>query len=253
MGMVNISLEGKVALVAGASRGIGRAIAIAFAEQGADVIVSSRKQADLDIVAKEIQQTGRKGVAIASHMAKVEDSKSLVAKIKDQFGRIDILVNCAGTNPYFGQMIDAEEWAWDTTFNVNLKGPFLLSQIVARLMKETGGGNILNIASVGGFKPGYNQAIYSVTKAGMIMLTEAMSAEWAQFNIRVNAIAPGVIKTRMAEALWKDPAVGEAAAKHTALKRLGIPEDIAGAAVFLVSDASSYITGETIVIAGGRF
>jgi len=253
MGMVNISLEGKVALVAGASRGIGRAIAIAFAEQGADVVISSRKQADLDIVAAEIQQTGRKGVALASHMAKVEDSKNLVTKIKDQFGRIDILVNCAGTNPYFGPMIDAEEWAWDTTFNVNLKGPFLLSQIVARLMKETGGGNILNIASVGGFRPGYNQAIYSVTKAGMIMLTQAMSTEWAQFNIRVNAIAPGVIKTRMAEALWKDPAVGQAAANRTALKRLGIPEDIAGAAVFLVSEASSYITGETIVIAGGRF
>ncbi|MDD5191257.1 MAG: glucose 1-dehydrogenase [Dehalococcoidales bacterium] len=252
MGMVNISLEGKVALVAGASRGIGRAIAIAFAEQGADVVVSSRKQEDLDVVAKEIQATGRKGVAIASHMAKAEDSKALVARIKEQFGRIDILVNCAGTNPYFGPMIDAEEWAWDATFNVNLKGPFILSQIVARLMRETGGGNILNIASIGGLRPGYNQAIYSTTKAGMIMLTTAMANEWAQYKIRVNGIAPGVIQTRMAESLWKDPAVGQASANRTALKRLGVPEDIAGAAVFLVSEASSYITGETIVIAGGR-
>jgi len=251
--MVNFSLTGKVALVAGASRGIGRAIAIAFAEQGADVVVSSRKQVDLDEVAREIRQTGRKGVAIAAHMAKVEDSRNLAEKIKAEFGRIDILVNCAGTNPYFGPMIDAEEWAWDTTFNVNLKGPFLLSQIVARLMRETGGGNIINIASVGGIRPGANQAIYSVTKAGMIMLTKAMSGEWAQYNIRVNAIAPGVIKTRMAEALWKDPAVGAAAANRTALKRLGVPEDIAGAAVFLASEASSYITGETIVITGGTY
>ncbi len=149
MGTVNFSLEGKVALVAGASRGIGRAIAIAFAEQGADIVVSSRKQEDLDAVAAEIRQTGRKGVAIASHMAKVEDSKKLVDSVKDQFGRIDILVNCAGTNPYFGPMIEAEEWAWDATFNVNLKGPFMLSQIVARLMKTTGGGNIINIASIG--------------------------------------------------------------------------------------------------------
>jgi len=251
--MVNFSLTGKVALVAGASRGIGRAIAIAFAEQGADVVVSSRKQVDLDEVAREIRQTGRKGVAIAAHMAKVEDSRNLAEKIKAEGGRIDILVNCAGTNPYFGPMIDAEEWAWDTTFNVNLKGPFLLSQIVARLMRETGGGNIINIASVGGIRPGANQAIYSVTKAGMIMLTKAMSGEWAQYNIRVNAIAPGVIKTRMAEALWKDPAVGAAAANRTALKRLGVPEDIAGAAVFLASEASSYITGETIVITGGTY
>jgi len=251
--MVDFKLTGKVALVAGASRGIGRAIAIAFAEQGADVVVSSRKQADLDEVAKEIRQTGRKGVAIAAHMAKAEDSRALVEKIKAEFGRIDILVNCAGTNPYFGPMIDAEEWAWDTTFNVNLKGPFLLSQIVARLMREMGGGNIVNIASIGGIRPGANQAIYSVTKAGMIMLTKAMSNEWAQYNIRVNAIAPGVIKTRMAEALWKDPAVGAAAANRTALKRLGVPEDIAGAAVFLASEASSYITGETIVISGGSY
>jgi dehydrogenase/reductase SDR family protein 4 len=249
--IVNFSLEGKVALVSGGSRGIGRACALAFAENGADVVVSSRKLADLDAVAEEIKARGRKGMAVASHIAKVEESANLVEKVKAEFGRIDILVNNAGTNPYFGPIIDAEEWAWDTTMNVNLKGPFILSQLVARVMREQGGGTIINTASVGGMRPGQMQGIYSITKAGLIMLTKVMATEWGKYNIRVNAIAPGVIKTRLSEALWKEPAVGEAATKRTALGRLGEPEDVAGAVLYLASDASSYVTGETIVISGG--
>jgi len=251
MGIAKFSLEGKVALVAGGSRGIGRASALAFAEAGADVVVSSRKLPDLEQVAEEIRARGRKGVAVAAHVAKIEDLKNLVERVKAEFGRIDILVNNAGTNPYFGPLIDAEEWAWDVTMNVNLKGPFLLSQLIARVMIEQGGGNIINIASVAGLKAS-SLAIYCVTKAGLIMLTECMAKEWGQYNIRVNAIAPGVVKTRFSEALWREPAVGEEAVKRTALGRLGVPEDITGAALFLASDASSNVTGEVIVVDGGE-
>jgi dehydrogenase/reductase SDR family protein 4 len=241
VGVVNFSLENKVALVTGGSRGIGRAIALAFAEAGADVVVSSRKLPDLEQVAEEIRATGRKGLAISSHVAKAEESKNLVEKVKGEFGRIDILVNNAGTNPYMGPLIDAEEWAWDVTMNVNLKGPFMLGQMVARVMKEQGGGNIINIASTAGLNPSALH-IYSVSKAALIMLTRVMAIEWGKDNIRVNAIAPGLIKTRFSEALWKGtPAEDRAAA----------PEDIAGAAVYLASDASRIVNGATIVVGGG--
>ena len=245
------SLDGKVALVTGASRGIGRAIAMTFADAGADVAICSRKPPDLEAVAEEIKAKGRKSMALASHIAKIDDSKTLVAKVKSEWGRIDILVNNAGTNPYYGPLLDAEEWAWDVTMNVNLKGPFLLSQLVAKVMREQGGGSIINIASIAGIIPS-ELNIYSVTKAGLIMLTKVMAKEWGQYKIRVNAIAPGVVKTRLSEALWKAPAKGEEAARSKALGYIGLPEDIAGAALFLASDASSYLTGETILVDGGE-
>ncbi len=244
------SLDGKVALVTGGSRGIGRAIALTFADAGADVVVSARKLPDLEVVSEEIRAKGRKSLAVASHIAKIEESKGLVEKVKAEFGRIDILVNNAGTNPYNGPLIDAEEWAWDVTMNVNLKGPFLLSLLVARIMREQGGGNIINMASGAGINPS-SLHIYSVSKAGLIMLTRCMAREWGQYNIRVNAIAPGVIKTRLSELLWKEPAVGERAARSNVLGRLGEPEDVAEAALFLASDASSYVTGVTIPVGGG--
>lgn len=250
MGVSRFSLDGRVALITGGSRGIGRAIALAFADAGANVAVSSRKLADLEKVAAEITARGRKGLAVASHIARIEESKSLVDKVKAEFGRIDILVNNAGTNPYMGPLMDAEEWAWDVTMNVNLKGPFLLSQLAARVMKEQGGGNIINIASILGIKPG-GLPIYSVTKAGLIMLTRCMAMEWGRHNIRVNAIAPGVIKTRLSEVAWKEADGSEREVQGVALGRFGVPEDIAGAALYLASDASSYVTGETIVIDGG--
>ncbi len=251
MSLAKFSLEGKVALVTGGSRGIGRAIALAFADAGADVVVSSRKLLDLETVAEEIKGKGRKSMALASHIAKLEDSKNLVEKVESEWGRIDILVNNAGTNPYYGPLLDAEEWAWDVTMNVNLKGPFLLSQLVAKVMQAKGGGSIINIASIAGIIPS-ELNIYSVTKAGLIMLTKVMAKEWGQYKIRVNAIAPGVVKTRLSEALWKEPARGEETARSRALGYIGLPEDIAGAAVYLASDASSYLTGETIVVDGGE-
>jgi len=251
MALAKFSLEGKVALVTGGSRGIGRAIALAFADAGADVAISSRKLPDLEAVAEEIKAKGRKSMALASHIAKIDDSKTLVEKVTSAWGRIDILVNNAGTNPYYGPLLDAEEWAWDVTMNVNLKGPFLLGQLVAKVMREQGGGSIINIASIAGIIPS-KLNIYSVTKAGLIMLTRVMAKEWGQYKIRVNAIAPGVVKTRLSEALWKEPAKGEEAARSKALGYIGLPEDIAGAAVYLASDASSYLTGETILVDGGE-
>ena len=251
MDLAKFSLEGKVALVTGGSRGIGRAIALTFADAGADVAISSRKLPALEEVAEEIRGKSRKSIALACHIAKIEDSRNLVEKVKNEWGRIDILVNNAGTNPYYGPLLDAEEWAWDVTMNVNLKGPFLLSQLVARVMREQGGGSIINIASIAGIIPS-DLNIYSVTKAGLIMLTKVMAKEWGQYRIRVNAIAPGLIKTRLSEELWKEPAKEEKEAKNKALGYLGLPEDIAGAALYLASDASSYLTGETIVVDGGE-
>jgi dehydrogenase/reductase SDR family member 4 len=245
------SLEGKVALVAGGSRGMGRACALAFADAGADVAVSSRNQADIDQVADEIRAKGRRGLAVAAHFAKAADSKRLVDTVQREFGRIDVLLNNAGTNPYFGTLMDAEEWAWDVTMNVNLKGPFIMSQLVARIMKERGGGSIINMSSAAAFKATI-LGIYSVTKAGLVMLTQCLAKEWGQYGIRVNALAPGIIETRFSEALWKDPAVNEEATKRNALGFLGVPDDVVGAALFLASDASRYITGTTIGIDGGE-
>ena len=251
MNLSRFSLEGKVALVTGGSRGIGRAIALAFADTGADVAISSRKLPELESVADEIRKKGVKSLAVASHVAKGEDSRALVDRITGEWGKIDILVNNAGTNPYAGPLLEAEEWAWDVTMNVNLKGPFLLSQLVARVMKGQGGGSIINMTSIMGLAPS-ELGFYSVTKAGLIMLTQVLAKELGQYKIRVNAIAPGVVKTRLSEALWKDPAKAAEAARSKALGYIGVPDDIAGAALFLASEASSYVTGEVIVVDGGE-
>ena len=245
------SLEGRVALVTGGSRGIGRASALALADAGATVVVSSRKLEGLETVAGEIRARGAKGMAIASHAAKTEDSQALIEKVMKEFGRLDILLNNAGTNPYYGPLMDQDEKTWDITMNVNVRGLFFLSQLAARVMKAQGGGSIISTSSIAGLRTG-ELGVYGVTKAAVIMLTQVMAKEWGQYNIRVNAIAPGIIKTRLSEALWKEPEANAKALSQIPLMRLGEPEEIAGAVVFLASDAGSYITGETIVIDGGR-
>ncbi len=251
MNLSMFSLEGKVALVTGGSRGIGRASALALADAGAAVVVSSRKTEGLEKVAEELRARGAKGTAIAAHVAKTEDSKALIEKVLKEFGRLDILMNNAGTNPYYGPLMDQDEKTWDITMNVNLRGLFFLSQLAARVMKAQGGGSIISTSSIAGLRAG-ELGVYGVTKAAVIMLTQVMAKEWGQYNIRVNAIAPGIIKTRLSEALWKDPAANAKAVSQIPLMRLGEPEEIAGAVVYLASDAGSYITGETIVIDGGR-
>jgi dehydrogenase/reductase SDR family protein 4 len=244
------SLKGKVALVTGGSRGIGRAIAIGLAGAGADIALASRKLPDLEEVAKEIKGTGRKSLAIAAHVGKIDEIKNLINKVKEEFGRIDILVNNAATNPTMDQAIDVDERAWDSIMNLNLKGLFFLSQVVARVMREKGGGKIINVASVAGITPDV-LPIYSISKAGVIMATKVMAQQWAQYNIRVNAIAPGLTKTRFSEALWGNQDILQGALLGTPLRRVAEPDEMVGAVIFLASDASSYVTGQTVAVDGG--
>ena len=246
----SFSLSGKVALVTGGSRGIGKAIAIGLAKFGADVAVTSRKLPDLEEVAAEIKGLGRKSMAVATHVGRMDEINNLVPQVKDTLGRIDILVNNAATNPTMAQAMDIEERAWDSIMNLNLKGLFFLSQTVARLMKEQGDGKIINVASVAGITPDI-LPVYSISKAGVIMATKVMAQQWAQHNIRVNAIAPGLTKTRFSEALWSNPAVLQAATERTPLRRVAEPDEMVGAVIFLASDASSYVTGHVLVVDGG--
>lgn len=251
MDLTQFSLEGKVAVVTGGSRGIGRASALAMADAGAHVVVSSRKIDGLEPVAAEISSKGVKGLAIAAHVGKMDQSKALIDQVMKEFGRLDILVNNAGTNPYFGKLIDQDETTYDITMNVNLKSIFFLSQMAAKIMKTQGGGSIINTSSIGGIRAG-ELGVYCVSKAAVIMMTQVMAKEWGQYNIRVNAIAPGIIKTRLSEALWKNPDVNAKAVAQIPMLRLGEPEELSGIIVFLASQAGSYVTGETIVVDGGR-
>ncbi|MCL4558229.1 MAG: SDR family oxidoreductase [Deltaproteobacteria bacterium] len=244
-------LDGKTALVTGASRGIGEAIARAFADAGARVVLSSRKQEDLEQAADRIKASGGDAYAVTAHAGRTEDIKSLVDRAVDRYGRIDVLVNNAGTNPVFGPIIGVDEKAWDKIFEVNLRGFFFLSKEVSSVMSDRGGGVIINMASVAGIKPGIGLGAYSISKAGVIMLTRVLAQEWTGLNIRVNAIAPGVIKTRFAAALYSSPELEEEILRGISIKRLGEPDDIVGAALFLASDASAYVTGQTLVVDGG--
>ncbi len=252
MELSQFSLEGKVALVTGGSRGIGKATAIGFAQAGADVVVASRKLPDLEEVADEVRGLGRRSLAVAAHVGRLEQIESLVERVVAEFGRIDILVNNAGTSPVFTPALDLEERAWDAIMNLNLKGLFFLSQAVARVMKEHGGGRIINVASMDGYKPEVNIGAYAVSKAGVIMVTKVMARELAQYNIRVNTIAPGPIHTRLLDAHWVvAPEDKEELLKKVPMERIGEPEEIAGAMIYLASDASSYVTGQTFVVDGG--
>jgi dehydrogenase/reductase SDR family protein 4 len=246
----DFSLKGKVALVTGGSRGIGKAIAVGLARAGADVVLASRKLPDLEEVAKEIKGLGRKSVAVAAHVGRLEEINNLVTKVKEEFGRIDILVNNAGTNPTMDQAMEIEERAWDSIMNLNLKGLFFLSQAVAKLMKEQGGGKIINVASIEGITPGI-LPVYAISKAGVIMATKVMAQQWAKYGIRVNAIAPGLTRTRFSEALWSNPDILSAAMMMTPMARVAEPEEMVGAVIFLASDASGYVTGQVLAVDGG--
>jgi len=249
---VDFSLDGKVALVTGGSRGIGKAAALGFAEAGADVVVASRKLPDLEEVAEEIRKLGRKSLAVEAHVGRLEERKQLVTRVKEEFGRIDILVNNAGTSPALSPVLDLEERLWDTVLNLNLKAAVFLSQGVAKVMKEHGGGKIINVASVAGYRHETHNATYAVSKVGVIMATRIMAQEWAQYNIRVNAIAPGHVHTRLGDSIFAAvPGYEEEFLQRVPMGRIGEPEEIVGAMIYLASDASSFVTGETIVVDGG--
>lgn len=250
-GSSRFDLNGRVAIVTGASRGIGSAIANALVEQGATVVLSSRKQADLDAEAAHINaKHPDRAVAIAAHAGRQEDLERLVDEVMDRFGRIDILVNNAAVNPHFGPIVDAELGAWDKTFEVNVRGMFILTKLVYAASMEKQGGAIVNIASVGGIRPGMGLGVYNVTKAAVIMLTRQLARELGS-KVRVNAIAPGLIKTRFAEALWGNEEILNRVVSSNPMGRIGTPDEIAGAVAFLASDAASYINGAVLVIDGG--
>lgn len=248
---ITLDLSGKVAIITGASRGIGQSIAEHFAQAGAKVVLSSRKQDALDEVMASIKANGGEALAIAAHAGQKETLKALVDKTVEAYGKVDILVNNAATNPHFGMLLDAEDSMWQKTFEVNVMGNFWLCQNVVPIMRENGGGNIVNVASIAGIRPGAMQGIYSATKAAIISLTKTLSMELGSDNIRVNAIAPGLIQTKFARALWDNDVLLKNVEDRTPLGRIGQPDEIASIALWLASDLSSFATGETFVIDGG--
>ena len=238
-------------MVTGGSRGLGLAIAEGLAEHGAQVVISSRKQEDLDRAAERLNERFPEAVLpVAAHAGREADLRRLVESTMDRFGKIDILVNNAGTNPYFGPLIEADVGVWDKTFEVNLRGYFLLTQLVYRACMESAGGSVINVASTGGLRPSFGLGVYDVTKAGVVMLTRQLATELGG-KVRVNCIAPGLFKTRFAEALWGNETILNRVLGSNPMGRIGDPSEIAGAAVFLASDAASYLNGEVIVVNGG--
>lgn len=249
------SLKGKVAIITGASRGIGQAISRAFAEAGADLVVSSRNKRppELEKVAEEVRSLGRKALAIPAHVGKREDVENLVQKTLQEFGRIDILVNNAGANPILSTMVDLEEEAFEKVLEVNLKGAFLTSKAVAREMIKQGGGRIINMSSISGLRARADRTgAYCISKAAMNMMTQVMARELAPHNILVNAIAPGSIKTDFSRVNWTDPERKAQRIREIELRRFGEPEEVVGIALFLASEASSFVTGEIIRVDGGQ-
>jgi dehydrogenase/reductase SDR family member 4 len=245
-------LDGRVAMVTGGSRGIGRAVALALAEAGADVVVASRKLADLEPVAEEIRQRGRRALAVPAHLGRRPEIDRLFETVLATFGRLDVLVNNAATNPVFGPLREIEEDAWDRIMALNVKGYLLAAQRAARAMELVGRGAIVNIASTAGLRASAGLGAYSVSKAAVIMLTRVLGRELAPLGIRVNGVAPALIETRFSEALWKNPDILSAYLQSTPLGRAGQPEEVAGAVVYLCSDAASYVTGQTLLLDGGH-
>lgn len=246
-------LADKVAVISGASRGIGEAIARSLVQAGARVVIGSRKLDNITSVADEInEEYPGMAVGMEAHSGKPENAQAMVETAVETFGRLDIAVNNAATNPHFGPLLDAEEWQWDKILEVNVKGYFWLCQAAARQMKkQKSGGKIINLASIAGIEPGPMMGIYSVSKAAVIMMTKTLALELAPENIQVNAIAPGFIKTRFSRALWDNPMISNTIIDKTPLKRFAEPDEITGLVLFLASSAADYATGSIFVIDGG--
>lgn len=252
MAVTSFSLEGKVAIVTGGSRGIGRSIAIGLAEAGANVAVAARKPESLEEAVAAVNATGRKGIAVATNVRDMDALQNLVDETKKEFGRIDILVNNAATNPVFGPVQNLDERAWDTIMNTNVKSAFFLSKMVREAIKEHGeGGSIINVSSTGGIRASTGLGGYSVSKAAVIMLTQVCAKQWGQDGIRVNCIAPGLIKTEFSRALWENEEILKGSTSGSALGRIGDPDEMAGAVVYFASQASSFVSGQTLVLDGG--
>lgn len=244
-------LSGKVALVTGASRGIGESIARLLADNGAHVIVSSRKLEGCEAVARSIRDAGGKAEAYACHIGEMEQIEGIWSHIEATHGKLDILVNNAATNPHFGPIETTDVGAFQKTVDVNIRGYFFMCAQAAQLMKKSGGGAIVNVASVNGVTPGHFQGIYSITKAAVISMTKAFAKELGQQNIRVNALLPGLTDTKFASALTTNDSIKKQALTHIPMHRMADPDEMAGTVLYLVSNASSYTTGSCINVDGG--
>jgi NAD(P)-dependent dehydrogenase (short-subunit alcohol dehydrogenase family) len=245
-------LSGKVAVITGASKGIGRAIAERMAEHGAKVVISSRKLDACEEVAKGIRERGGEAVATACHIGRKEELQALVDSTKARWGAIDILVCNAAVNPFFGPAAEMPDEAYDRIMNSNVRSNFWLCNMVVPGMAARGGGSVIIVSSIGGFQGSDRLGVYCISKAADIQLARNLAVEWGEKNIRANCIAPGLIKTDFAKALWDNPEILRKTVQFTPMHRIGEPDEIAGAAVFLASPAGSYMTGQTMVIDGGR-
>jgi NAD(P)-dependent dehydrogenase (short-subunit alcohol dehydrogenase family) len=246
------SMKNKVAIVTGASKGIGEAIARTLAQYGAKVVISSRKQADLDELAIEIlKQTGSEVLALAAHSGDMAQMQTLLEKTIETFGGVDVLVNNAATNPVFGPVLDCSGDAFDKIMQINVKSPFEFSKMVFPEMQKRGGGSIVNISSIAGSTPDPGLGMYSVSKAALNMLTKVLAKEWGQAGIRVNALSPGLIKTKFSQALWENPKMLEHFTKRLPIARMGTVDEIAALVLYLASDASAYTTGVNFQVDGG--
>jgi NAD(P)-dependent dehydrogenase (short-subunit alcohol dehydrogenase family) len=237
MDVKSFSLKGKVALVLGGAGDLGHAIAETFSLAGADVIISSRKQENLDKVAAEIKAKSKgKVVGIAGHLGKLETIKALVDTVMKDFGRIDVVVNSSGSS-FMVPLTDVEEWQWDNVMNVNVKGPFFLLKQIAPIMKAQGGGSIINISSYMGIRTEETLGVYCISKAAVLHMTRVMAKEWGKWNIRVNSIAPAWVHSRLSEPFLQLPGINDRMLSQTVLGRFGEPDDVAAIALFLASDA----------------
>jgi NAD(P)-dependent dehydrogenase (short-subunit alcohol dehydrogenase family) len=250
-GLERPELAGKVALVTGGSRGLGRAMALGFARAGIDVVIASRKLAACEAVAKEVELLGRKAFACSIHADRTDELDQLLDATWNRFGRLDVLVNNAATNPAAGPLVDATGALFDKVYGVNVKGPLHLAARAARRMAEAGGGVVINVITQGAFKPGVGLGLYCSSKAALYALTKVMAQEWAPWRVRVNALAPGPFMTDMMKGAASIPGYLEMVKRSTVMKRIAEPEELVGAALFLASDASSYMTGQALVIDGG--
>jgi NAD(P)-dependent dehydrogenase (short-subunit alcohol dehydrogenase family) len=248
--MNEFSLEDKVAIITGASRGIGKAIAETFARAGARLALCSRKPEGLQAAAAEIREFGQV-LAVPAHVGKADDVRNLVAQTMEAYGRVDVVVNNAATNPHFGPLLTADEGQWLKILDTNLLGAVRLIQAVAPRMEEQGGGKIINMASVAGLRPSPGMGLYGVGKAALIQLTRQLAVELGPHNIQVNAIAPGIIETRFSQILWQTPQISEALLANLPLGKFGQPRDVAGLALYLASPASDYVTGVVFSVDGG--
>lgn len=245
------NLTGKVALITGASKGIGEAIARFYAAFGARVVINSRKQEELDSVASSIREAGGECTGIAANAGDIKACQLLIDKVISVCGGLDILVNNAATNPTYGPLLNSEEWAFDKIMNVNVKAPFALANLAHPHMKNRDGGSIINISSIAGLTPDPGLGLYSVSKAALNMLTKVQAKEWGRDGIRVNTICPGLIKTKFSEALWSNDEILNRFVKKLPIARMGTVEEIAGLALYLGSPASGYCTGAIFTADGG--